>query len=69
MSGGAIRRLTVEKIRKVSKLLPPLELQIQYSDVAKNVVLFQAKQLIVATELDNLFNSLMQRAFKGELVS
>lgn len=67
MAGGAIKRLTLNKINQISIMLPPIDLQ---NDFAKKIEkIEQQKQLLAQslTELENNFSSLMQRAFKGEL--
>jgi type I restriction enzyme S subunit len=52
-------------LRKISILLPPMELQKKFEELAykvrSTVVKFQS------TNIDDLFNSLLQRAFHGEL--
>ena len=47
--------------------VPPIHLQNKFSDIVHQVELLKAKYKESEKELDNLFGSLMQRAFKGEL--
>jgi len=49
-------------------LLPPLEEQLRYNALVEKVESLCAKQKESEKELAKLFQSLMQRAFKGELV-
>lgn len=59
--------LLLSKIRETQIYLPPIELQNQFATFVKQVdkLKFEMEQSLV--ELENNFNSLMQRAFKGEL--
>lgn len=67
MAGAAIRRYTLAKIRNFPILLPPVGLQTKFSERANKIL--KQRELYTAQELQNslLFNSLMQKAFKGEL--
>ncbi len=47
---------------------PPLSLQQQFAELVQEVEALKEKQKQTEIELDNLFNSLMQKAFRGELV-
>lgn len=67
MAGGAIKRLTVAKIKKLEILVPPLVQQQKFSALVEKVESLRAKQRESEKELENLFQSLMQRAFRGEL--
>jgi type I restriction enzyme S subunit len=67
MAGAAIRRLTLEKLRRASVLLPPISLQKKFSGMV--TALQRAKESAHAS-LDLLsegFASLQRRAFLGEL--
>ncbi|MCI0694008.1 restriction endonuclease subunit S [candidate division KSB1 bacterium] len=66
MAGAAIRRLTVEKIKRLPILAPPIALQQKFSALVEKVESLRAKQRQSEQELEHLFNSLMQRAFRGE---
>ncbi len=46
---------------------PPLSLQQQFVELVKKTEVLKEKQKESEKELENLFNSLMQKAFKGEL--
>ena len=47
--------------------LPPIELQNEFVDFVKQVDKLKFEMETSLKELENNFNSLMQRAFKGEL--
>ena len=67
MSGAAIQRYTLAKINTFSLVLPPIELQNQFAQHIEKIE--QQKQYAQASreQSETLFNSLLQRAFKGEL--
>ena len=46
---------------------PPLELQNQFADFVKEVDKLKSQMQESLKELEDNFNSLMQKAFKGEL--
>jgi type I restriction enzyme S subunit len=65
--GNSIKHLHLIDIRKFEVPIPPLKLQIEFTNkikqLEKNVFVSSTKGI----EIDAMFNSLMQRAFKGEL--
>lgn len=64
-SGGATREaITKQQIENLELIVPPIELQNQFSTFVKQVdkLKFEAQKSL--TEMENNFNSLMQRAFK-----
>jgi len=63
-----IAHFTAEKFREFKVLVPPLREQQKFAALVEKVDLLRAKQRESEKELDNLFNSLMQRAFRGELI-
>ena len=66
-SGGSMKNISKGKLNELEVIYPPIEIQLEYERVylqirqQKQTV---SEQLIV---LNDNFNSLMQRAFKGEL--
>ncbi|MGJ8648331.1 MAG: restriction endonuclease subunit S [Marinomonas colpomeniae] len=59
--------LTAAKMAELKVPVPPLELQMRYKEKVKTLNC-QLEQVSSSNhDFDNLFNSLMQRAFKGEL--
>ena len=66
MAGAAIRRFTLDKLKRFELLVPPVELQNSFELVVKN--LFAQKQKLLNNDSESLFQSLLQQAFKGELV-
>ncbi len=67
-SGATRQAFNFEQIRKFKVNLPPLSLQQKFAALVEKVEAMRAKQRDSEKELENLFQSLMQRAFKGELV-
>lgn len=69
MGGAAITRLTLDKLKRIKVVVPPISLQQQFAELVNKTETLKEKQKQSEQELENLFQSLMQKAFKGELVS
>ncbi|SCG85309.1 restriction endonuclease subunit S [Methanobacterium congolense] len=54
-------------VNSLNILLPPIALQNQFAEIVKKVEQLKKHQKQSKQEIDNLFNALMQKAFKGEL--
>ena len=65
--GGNQPNLNTNLIKSFEILFPPIELQNQFAEIVENIE--KQKELLneCLVELENNFNSLMQRAFSGEL--
>lgn len=67
--GGAVMEaITKEQLEKIEIILPSIDLQNQF---AERVVVIEEQKAIAQKSLEqseSLFNSLLQKAFKGELV-
>lgn len=59
--------LTLEICKNIEIPLPSLELQNKFAKIVENVEAQKQKNELVIEQMNNLFNSLSQRAFKGEL--
>jgi type I restriction enzyme, S subunit len=66
--GQTRARINMGRLRELAVPCPPLSDQHKFADLVEKVESLRAKQRKSEKELDNLFNSLMQRAFRGELV-
>lgn len=66
--GGIQKHFNVGAIKKLKIPIPPLELQNQFAQIVQQVETLKTHQSKSKQEIDNLFNILMQKAFKGELV-
>ena len=67
MAGSTSKHLNVKDLRKLNVFVPPLRLQVAYEQIAGNLskqARLNGNNLAV---LDDLFNSLQQRAFRGDL--
>ena len=67
MAGAAIKRFTLDKINKFDIVLPPIELQNTFEERWKKL-----QQSIISVKNSKshvLFDSLIQKAFNGELVN
>ena len=65
--GGNQPNLNTNLIKSFEILFPPIELQNQFAEIVASIQ--KQKELLNESlvELENNFNSLMHRAFKGEL--
>lgn len=67
-SQGSTRvRLNLTMLRQIEVLYPPIELQNQFADFVKQVDKLKFEMEKSLKELEDNFNSLLQKAFKGEL--
>ena len=67
LKGIGVPNLHLSEIRKTKVLLPPIELQNQFADFVKQVDKLKFEMENSLKELEDNFNSLMQKSFKGEL--
>ena len=58
---------SMKEFKKFRFIQPPIELQNKFADIIQQVEKLKAKYKESEKELNNLFGSLMQRAFRGEL--
>jgi len=65
--GGGQPNISQQIIKRTKIPIPPLELQNQFAETVKKVEQLKHHQKQSKQEIDNLFNTLMQKAFKGEL--
>jgi len=64
---GMKRIITKGEFEKILMIKPPLELQVQFAQIAEKSELLKRKLKNSLFELENLYSSLSQKAFKGEL--
>ncbi|WP_321422674.1 restriction endonuclease subunit S [uncultured Methanobacterium sp.] len=62
------KNLNLTMVKDTEIPLPHLELQNQFAEIVQQVETLKSYQSKSKQEIDNLFNTLMQKAFKGELV-
>jgi type I restriction enzyme, S subunit len=68
-TGSTIKNVSLKSMRNFPIPYPPLNLQLEFSKLMKNIEIQRLALLKSLQSSDNLFNTLLQRAFKGELVS
>ncbi|MBU0480565.1 MAG: restriction endonuclease subunit S [Proteobacteria bacterium] len=66
-SGGAQKFLGLGQIKKIGIILPPLDLQNQFATIVEKVDGLKSLYQQSLTDLKNLYGTLSQKAFKGEL--
>lgn len=61
--------INAEEFKSIKVYIPPIELQNHFAEMVENIE--KQKELLNKSlaELETNFNSLMQRAFRGELVA
>jgi len=64
---GMKKILTKGEFEKITMIKPPLPLQEKFASIAEKVEIIKAKYTESLTELENLYGSLSQKAFRGEL--
>lgn len=65
--GATFREITMGKLREAPIPLPPLPLQERFSDIHLAVHQTSERMKLASRESDDLFSSLVQRAFRGDL--
>ena len=65
--GIANHDLGLTRMVKIKIYIPPIQLQRKFSEYATKLRCFEGKQKESLSKLDDLFHSLQQRAFNGEL--
>lgn len=65
--GCSINNLNQKILGELNVIIPPRELQEKFTKIVNNMEIIKKKQINSCEELNNLFNSLMQRAFNAEL--
>lgn len=66
-AGHGTKRFDKEAIQKLMIIVPPLSLQKQFSCIVDKVESIKSRYQKSLSELENLYGSLSQKAFKGEL--
>jgi len=65
---GARANISLKNVRELKLYIPPLELQNQFAERVQAIEAQKAQAQACLAGAEDLFNSLLQRAFKGELV-
>ena len=64
---GTQPNLNTSIMKNFEVIVPPIELQNKFAKIVEKVEAQKQKNELVIEQMDNLFNSLSQKAFKGEL--
>jgi type I restriction enzyme, S subunit len=67
VKGATFREITLKRLREMPVMLPPLSLQSKFDQLVKQLKATDRNLQNAESEKNNLFNSLLQRAFRGEL--
>lgn len=67
VKGAVTKTITKDAIRSIIIPIPPLELQTKFAQIVENTEALKAQYHQSLQELENLYGSLSQKAFKGEL--
>jgi type I restriction enzyme S subunit len=67
--GSSIPQLTIPMVKDKEVLIPPKELQNQFAERVQAIETQKAQAQASLAQAEDLFNSLLQKAFKGELTS
>ena len=67
VKGATFREITLGNLRQLPVLLPPLPLQKQFAQRVAEIRELEASQATSRTHLDALFQSMLHRAFNGDL--
>jgi type I restriction enzyme S subunit len=68
-SGATFKEISKSSVEKFEIPIPHLPLQQEFATLVEDIEAEKARQAESRKKLDELFNSLMQRAFSGELVA
>ncbi len=67
MGAATISHLTGEKLKKMKLPIPPIKLQTQFAKIVEKTEALKTQYQQSLQELENLYGSLSQKAFRGEL--
>ncbi|MCT7605599.1 restriction endonuclease subunit S [Aliarcobacter butzleri] len=67
MAGGAIKRLTIKKIKDIEIPVPNIELQNKFASIVEKIETIKEKENQKLKQMNDLHNSMMNKAFKGEI--
>ena len=65
--GTTLKQINLSDLRKIKLLSPPIELQTKFSKIVEKTESLKIQYQHSLKELENLYGSLSQKAFKGEL--
>ena len=66
-SSGSMPNISKARLQNLLVPLPPIDLQLKYKEVVNEFWSYKGYQHQTTLHTDNLFNLLLQKAFRGEL--
>ena len=69
INGATTKSITKSAVKALPLLYPPIELQTQFAQIVESTEVIKAQYQSSLQELENLYGSLSQRAYKGELLA
>ena len=66
--GATFKEISKTIVSNIEIPLPPIELQQKFASIVENIELMKENQKQSKQHIDDLFNALTQKAFKGELI-
>lgn len=66
-TSGSMKNISQGKLMNLKIPFPPIELQNKFAEVVKKIESLKSKKLNALANVENFFQSLQQKAFKGEL--
>jgi type I restriction enzyme S subunit len=66
--GATIQGITAPVLKDLNTILPPIEIQNKFASIVEKIEIIKEKENQKLKQLEDLHNSLMQKAFKGEIV-
>ncbi|MFM8739791.1 MAG: hypothetical protein ACKOC0_06260, partial [Cytophagales bacterium] len=66
--GSNQENLNLSIVGNIEVLIPPLELQTQFAQIVEKTEALKTQYQQNLQELENLYGSLSQKAFRGELI-
>jgi type I restriction enzyme S subunit len=67
ITSSTISGINQNGLKSIKIIIPPIELQKRFSNIVEQTEALKERMQSSLVKMDNLFHSLMQRAFKGEL--
>jgi len=65
--GATLKQINLGDLRKIKFITPPLETQVQFATIAQLITNLKENYIESLNELEDLYASLSQRAFRGDL--
>ncbi|MBU4221694.1 MAG: restriction endonuclease subunit S, partial [Euryarchaeota archaeon] len=66
-TSGSMLNISMSKLKSINITIPPIELQQKFAHIVHQVEQIREHQTQSGQHIENFFNVLMQRAFRGEL--